>query len=140
MRAVLALLVREGLGGAQFVPAIMELEEVVEEMMRAGSWKASLQETNVGVSLPSSAGAEGHDCNLVARLAKLGDDSWALHPDNTAQIETREARGSARSAAGEREVGSMQSTCKFRNPPRAIHSLRYTAVAVLRPIFREDPW
>ena len=27
----------------------------------------------------------------------------------------------------------MQSTCKVRNPPRAIHSLRYTAVAVLRP-------
>ena len=49
------------------------------------------------------------------------------------QIETSEARGSARCAAGEREVGSMQSTCKVRNPPRAIHSLRYTAVAVLRP-------
>ena len=123
MRAVLALLVREGLGGAQFVPAIVELEEVVVEMMRAGSWKASLQEANVGVSLPSSAGAEGHNCNLVARLAKLGDDSWALHPDNTEQIETERGTRLCTLCCWRRERWGV---CKVRNPPRAIHSLQYT--------------
>jgi hypothetical protein len=60
-------------------PATTMKEEVVEEMVRASSWKASLQEPNICISFPSSAGAEGHDRNLGARLAHLGDESWALH-------------------------------------------------------------
>ena len=56
------------------MPAIMKLEEVVKEMMRASSWKASSQGPNIGIPLPFSAGAEGHDRNLGVRLAHLGDE------------------------------------------------------------------
>ena len=42
VRAVLTLLVGKRLGGAQWVLAVVELEEVVVEVMRAGSRKASL--------------------------------------------------------------------------------------------------
>ena len=141
MRAVPALLVGEGLGGAQFVPAIVELEEVVEEMMRASSWKASLQETNVGVSLPFSAGAEGHDRNLGARLAHLGDESWALHPDNTEK--TKRARhetctlcaGEERDGEYAKYMQSPQSTSRSTLAP--VHC-RSCATTEYRGIEAED--
>ena len=72
VRAMLTLLVGEWLGGAQRVPAVVELEEVVVEMVRAYSWEASLKESNVGVHFPlSSTDPEGLDRILKPVVARM---------------------------------------------------------------------
>ena len=77
---MLTLLVGEWLGGAQRVPAVVELEEVVVEMVRAYSWEASLQEPNVGVFFPLSSSPEGHDRHLGSGVARMCNKNRALHP------------------------------------------------------------
>ena len=79
MGAVLTLLVGERPGGAHWVPAIVELEEVVEEVVRAYSWKAYLQEPNIGVTSPLSTSPEGHDQRVGTELAYFCDENWAMH-------------------------------------------------------------
>ena len=79
VRAMLTLLVGEWLGGAQRVPAVVELEEVVVEMVRAYSWEAPLKESNVGVHFPLSSNPEGLDRHLNSVVARLCYQDWALH-------------------------------------------------------------
>ena len=85
----------DGEGGrrAQLVSAVVEAEKVVEEVVRAMTRKAALQQTNVCVFFPRWARARRPDFRLecAAGTGAHVDDDWTLHPnETTARRQTRD--------------------------------------------------
>ena len=88
MSAVLAHLDGERGRRAQLVSAVVEMEKVVEEVMRAVPWKALLKKINVHAKLPSGAGDRRPDLDAEAAAAVIHayKDS-SIHPEETTRSE-----------------------------------------------------
>ena len=84
MSAVLAHLDGERGRRAQLVSAVVEMEKVVEEVMRAVPWKALLKKINVHATLPSGAGDRRPDLDAEAAAAVIhGYKDSSIHPKET---------------------------------------------------------
>ena len=88
MSAVLAHLDGERGRRAQLVSAVVEMEKVVEEVMRAVPWKALLKKINVHAKLPSGAGDRRPDLDAEAAAAVIhGYKDSSIHPEETTRSE-----------------------------------------------------
>eukprot|EP00966_Prymnesium_polylepis_P022619 520426-Prymnesium_polylepis.1 len=72
----------EGGGRTHLVPAEVELEEVVEEVVRAIPWEAAVKKSEVCVLLPAGSRAERPEFRFDndAGVAGYVDDDRTLHP------------------------------------------------------------
>ena len=82
MGAMSAQLDGEGGGRTHLVPAEVELEEVVEEVVRAMPWEAAVKKSEVCVLLPPGPRAERPDLrfDVDAGVAGHVDDDRTFHP------------------------------------------------------------
>ena len=92
MRAVHALRVRKGASRAHRVPAVVEIEEIVEEVMRAMAWEALLEESVV-IGLEAARVAERVKLGFVVVVVAMAHDERPFH-----SVEQRKPRAQVQAA------------------------------------------
>jgi len=81
-----------------FVPAVVEREQVVEEVVRAVLWEASMKKSPISVLLQTGARSQRPDVRVesVGRTAGHVDDDRALHREAKRDDSAAEMRDASR--------------------------------------------